>query len=356
MWGLGCGFVPQDLRKPQTPNQIVNIPAKLPAVPVAICMLAASILLLATLSGCESVDRFRGSQTAFNGDSALAYAQAQVAFGPRVPGTESHRRAGDWIVAQMRARADSVEVQSWVHVTQSGVSLPMRNIMARFRPEMTQRVLYLTHWDTRPFADSDRNLGARQRSFPGANDGASGVGLLVALAAALQKTPANVGVDLLFVDGEDYGTFEAWDDTTKNKDVLIGSQYFARTMPAAYRPIFGVVFDMIGDRALQIYQESHSVGTAPEVVSRVWAAAKELGYDKFFLPESKLAITDDHLPFIRRGLRVIDVIDIDYCSDGGVDCGSDARNLHHTLQDTIDQISARSLQIVGDVALTLVTK
>ena len=302
------------------------------------------------------MERFRGVRTAFSGDSALAFARAQVAFGPRVPGTESHRLAGDWIVAQMRARADSVEVQSWTHVTQSGVSLPMRNIVARFRPEMAQRVLYLTHWDTRPTADFDRNLGARARSFPGANDGASGVGLLVALAAALRTTPPNVGVDLLFVDGEDYGAFEAWDDTTKNRDVLIGSQYFARTMPATYRPIFGVLFDMIGDRGLQIYQETHSANAAPEVVSRVWAAAKDLGYDKYFIPEGKLAITDDHLPFIRRGLHVIDVIDIDYCSDGGVDCGQDARNLHHTLQDTIDQITARSLQIVGDVALTLVTK
>ena len=298
----------------------------------------------------------RGSRSAFSGDSALAFARVQVAFGPRVPGTESHRRAGDWIVAQMRARADSVEVQTWTHKTQAGVSLPMRNILARFRPELTTRVLYITHWDTRPTADSDRNLGAKQRSFDAANDGASGVGLFVALAAALRKTAPAVGVDLLFVDGEDWGAFEDWSDTTKNKDVLIGSQYFARTMPASYTPVFGVVFDMIGDKALQIYQEGNSINAAPEVVSRVWAAAKDLGYEKAFLPEAGGPITDDHMPFLRRGLHVIDVIDIDYCSDGGTSCGNDARNLHHTAGDTMDQISAKSLQIVGDVALTLVTK
>ncbi len=319
-------------------------------------MIAATFLFAAALSACDTVDRFRGSKTDFDGDSALAYARAQVDFGPRVPGTASHRRAGDWIVAQLRARADSVEVQTWTHVTQQGVSLPMRNIIAHIRPGLEQRVLYLTHWDTRPTADSDRNLGARQRPIPGANDGASGVGLLIALADALRKTPPTMGVDLLFVDGEDYGTFEyPVDDTTKNRDVLIGSQYFARTMAATYKPVFGVLFDMIGDAGLQMYQEEHSVNAAPEVVARVWDLAKELGYEKQFIPQVKGPVTDDHVPLIRKGLRVIDVIDIDYCSDGGTDCQDD-RNLHHTMGDTIDRVSARSLQIVGDVALALVTR
>jgi Zn-dependent M28 family amino/carboxypeptidase len=302
------------------------------------------------------VDQFRGGKTAFSGDSALAYAHVQVAFGPRVPGSEAHRKAGDWIIAQMRTRADSVEIQSWTHVTQRGERLPMRNIIARIRPAESSRVLYLTHWDTRPIADSDRNLGARLRPIPGANDGASGVGLLIAIADALKKAPPSVGVDLVFVDGEDYGTFEDIADTTKNKDVMIGSQYFAKSLPATYKPMFGVLWDMIGDQHLQIYQESHSVTAAPEVVTRVWAAARELGYAKYFIPEGKGPVTDDHIPLIRKGLRVIDVIDYDYCADGSTDCGGSANNLHHTLQDTIDRISAKSLQIVGDVAVTLVTR
>lgn len=316
-------------------------------------MIAATFLLAVALSACDTVDRFRGAKTDFDGDSALAYARAQVGFGPRVPGSESHRRAGDWIVAQMRARADSVEVQTWTHVTKQGVSLPMRNIVAHIRPGLPQRVLYITHWDTRPTADADPNLGARQRPFPGANDGASGVGLLIALADALKTTPPTVGVDLLFVDGEDYGAFEhPVDDTTKNRDVLIGARHFVKTLPANYTPMFGVLFDMIGDFGLQIYQEEHSVNAAPEVVSRVWATAKELGYDKYFIPQVKGPVTDDHVPFIQRGLRVIDVVDIDYCSDGTANCS----DLHHTHGDTIDKVSAKSLQIVGDVALALVTR
>ena len=319
-------------------------------------MFAASLTLLLVFSGCDTIQRFRGAKTAFRGDSALAFAQAQVDFGPRVPGTPAHERAGDWIVARMRARADSVEVQAWTHVTRTGIELPMRNILARFRPGVAERVLYLTHWDTRPIADSDRNLGARQRPIPGANDGASGVGLLAALADALRKTPPNVGVDLLFVDGEDYATFEDWSDTTKNKDVMIGSQYFAAHLPDSYKPIFGVLFDMIGDRFLQIYQEEHSVEAAPEVVSRVWGVAKDLGYSRYFVTEVHGPVTDDHLPLIRKGLRVIDVLDIDYCLDGSTGCDPGPQNLHHTLQDTMDKISAKSLQIVGDVALTLVTR
>lgn len=335
----------------------MNIPGNLPPVPVSRCLGAIFLVaLLATSSGCDTVQRFRGPKTAFDGDSALVFTRAQVDFGPRVPGTKNHERAGDWIVAQMRDRADSVEVQRWTHVTATGIELPMRNVIARFRPQLTQRVLFLTHWDTRPTADQDRNLGARQRPIPGANDGASGVGLFVALASALRKTPPNVGVDLLFVDGEDYGTFEDWSDTTKNKDVLIGSQYFAAHIPRDYRPLYGVLFDMIGDAGLQIYQEGNSVRAAPEVVARVWETAKDLGYARYFISEVKADITDDHLPLIRKGLRVIDVGDFDYCSDGGVDCEGDARNLHHTMGDTIERVSAKSLQIVGDVALTLVTR
>lgn len=312
-------------------------------------LLVAAIILC----GAASCDRVRsGPKTAFDGQQALIYAQTQVGFGPRVPGTDGHRRAGDWIVAQMRERADTVVEQRWTHVTQRGDSLPMRNILARFRPDMEQRVLYVAHWDTRPVADNDRNLGARQMPIAGANDGASGVALLIALGDVLKKTPPSFGVDLLFVDGEDYGNF----GDPNLADVLIGSRYFADHLPSpGYRPLFGVVWDMIGDRDLNIYQEGNSVQAAPEVVQRVWQLADELGYGDYFVAEVVEPITDDHLPLIKKGLRVIDVIDIDYgppVEDGGA---RPAATYHHTTQDTIDKISARSLQIVGDVATALVT-
>jgi glutaminyl-peptide cyclotransferase len=310
------------------------------------------VSLVAVLSACELFSG-GGPRTAFNGDSALAYTRAVVAFGPRVPGTQNHRRAGDWITQMMRARADTVVEQTWTHVTKQGQQLPLRNILARFRPAEQQRILYLTHWDTRPTADNEWNLGAKRQPILGANDGGSGVGLFIALADLLKKTPPNVGVDLLFVDGEDWGDFGQYNPDAASNDVLIGSAYFANNLPSAnYRPLFGVLFDMIGDEDLNIEQEQHSIDAAPEVVSRVWQTAADLGYSKYFIPQVYGPITDDHLPLIRKGLRVINVIDIEY----GPPSGNGANpNYHHTLQDTMDKISAKSLQIVGDVATKLVT-
>jgi Zn-dependent M28 family amino/carboxypeptidase len=283
------------------------------------------------------------AQTAFSGEAALAYTRQAMNFGTRVPGSEGHRRAGDWIVAQMRERADTVIVQEWAHVTADGDTLPMRNILARFRPDAAERVLYLTHWDTRPVSESDSDPDRRQLPLPGANDGTSGIGLFLALGDVLKRTPPSVGVDILFVDGEDYGNFD------ENEDVFIGSRYFANNLPSpGYRPIFGVLWDMIADRELNIYQEPNSVDAAPEVVSRVWETARKLGYDQYFIPQrGGVAINDDHIPLIEKGLRVIDVIDFDY---------GPGNAYHHTQQDTIDKLSARSFQIVGDVATALVTR
>ena len=294
-----------------------------------------TVLALATaLSACETAESF-APKTAFSGARAMEYVRTQLDFGPRVPGTEPHRRTGDWIVEQMRQRADTVIVQSFSHVTSRGDTLPMRNILARIKPGETQRVLYVAHWDTRPISDRASNPADRATPVPGANDGASGVALLMAVADVLKNTPPTWGVDLLFVDGEDYGDF------TAGRDVLIGSKYFAQHLPAPdYRPLFGIVWDMIGDANLGIYQEGHSVRRAPEIVSRVWQTAADLGYTGYFVPRVGESITDDHLPLLDAGLRVIDVIDIEFTA-------------HHTPFDTIDKVSERTLQVVGDVAVRL---
>jgi len=305
---------------------------------------------LTLVSACDKLPFPSRAKTAFNGDSAYAYTGAQVAFGPRVPGTAGAVKAGDWIVAMMKKRADTVIEQRWMHKTLNGDSIPLRNILARFRPNATQRVLYITHWDTRPFADSDPVLGNRTTPILGANDGAAGVGLFVALGDALKKTPPTIGVDLLFVDGEDYG--KSFDPPFS--DVLLGSQYFVDHLPSPdYKPMYGVLWDMIADADLNILVEAKSVAAAPEVVSRVWKKAADLGYSKYFIQLGGESITDDHVPFIEHGFRVIDVIDINY---GPLDAnGQSSPSYHHTLGDTMEHISAKSLQIVGDVALSLIT-
>jgi Zn-dependent M28 family amino/carboxypeptidase len=289
---------------------------------------------LVLLAACEREGGVAASP--FDGERALAYVRTFMEFGPRVPGSEAHRRAGDWITAQMRQRADTVIEQRWTHVTAKGDSLPLRNVLARYRPQATERLLYVTHWDSRPVSEMASDPKRRTLPVPGANDGGSGIGLFLALGDLLKKSPPAMGVDLLFVDGEDYGEFGP-----PEVDVLLGALYFAEHLPSAdYRPLFGVLWDMIGDADLQIYQEENSVEGAPEVVSRVWEAANAMGYSQYFRPQARSPITDDHVPLLRKGLRVIDVIDIDY-------------QYHHTPEDTIDKISARSLKIVGDVAWRL---
>ena len=279
------------------------------------------------------------TSTGFSGTAAYNYAKAQVDFGPRVPGSPAAKRAGDWIIQQMRTRADTVIVQSFPYTTADGKKLALRNILARFRPELPERVLYLTHWDSRPISESAATDAERKMPVPGANDGASGVGLFVALGDALKKTKPNVGVDLLFTDGEDYGQFGP-----PEVDVLIGSKYFAAHPPSpGYKPLYGVLWDMIGDKDLRIPYEMNSFQQAPEVVSRVWQTAADLGYGDTFVQESGGLVIDDHIPLLNSGMRVIDVIDLDYPP-------------HHTPHDTMDKISATSLAKVGDVATALVTR
>jgi Predicted aminopeptidases len=255
------------------------------------------------------------------------------------------KAAGDWIIAEMKKRADTVIVQSFDYKTASGKVIPMRNIIARFRPQLADRILYVTHWDSRPTSTGrccspEATTEAEKNTpVPGANDGASGVGMFVALGDVLKKSKPNVGVDLLFTDGEDYGDFGP-----PEVDVLVGAKYFAAHLPSPdYRPLFGILWDMIGDKDLNLPQEGYSINRAPEVVQRVWDLAAELGHADVFVPQAQGGITDDHIPLLDAGLRVIDVIDLDYPP-------------HHTPQDTMDKISAKSLGDVGDVAAALILR
>jgi glutaminyl-peptide cyclotransferase len=272
----------------------------------------------------------------YDGAAAFGYLERQVAFGPRIPGTPAHERTGAWLDTLLRARADTVVVQAWAHRTAGGKDLLMRNFLARFRPEATERVLFLAHWDTRPISDGP-NSRAPKAPVPGANDGASGVALLLGVADALKRQPPAVGVDLLFVDGEDYGRF------ADSVDVLIGSTYYAAHQPAGPRPRYAVLFDLIADRDLQVYQEGNSLVGAPDVVEQIWGIATSLGYGRYFIASPKYTLIDDHLELQKAGIRAIDVVDFDYPS-------------WHTPDDTIDKVSAQSLQVVGDVAMAILRR
>jgi hypothetical protein len=275
----------------------------------------------------------------FDGAAAFRYVEAQLGFGPRIPGSPGHARMADWLDSLSRARADTVVVQRWTHVTRQGDSLPMVNVLARFNPQATTRLLFLAHWDTRPRADAYGSLDPKAPVM-GANDGASGVAVLLAMADALRKAPPGIGVDLLYVDGEDYGSFNEGED----QDVLIGSRYYAAHLPPGPAPAFAVLLDMIGDKDLRIPTEGYSVSAAPAAVEAVWSVAERLGYGNVFVREEGIPLTDDHIPLQQVGIRAIDLIDFSYGPDNA---------WHHTTLDTIDKVSAASLQVVGDVMMAV---
>ncbi len=284
--------------------------------------------IMLVLAACRN-----GAPSEFDGAAALGHVETQLSFGPRVSGTTEAREMGDWLDSLLRTHADTVVVQKWDHVTRRGDTLSLRNFIARFRPEDSPRILFLAHWDTRPTADGPASQNTAL-PVPGANDGASGVAVLLGIAEALRKVPPSVGVDLLFVDGEDYGIFP-------DQDVLLGSAYYAGSPLPGPKPLFAVLLDMVGDKDLQIYQEGNSMAGAPEVVSLVWNAARDLGYGDVFRRSTRHTLTDDHVPLLDAGFRAIDVIDFDYPS-------------WHTPEDTGDKVSARSLQVVGDVMMGVV--
>jgi hypothetical protein len=275
----------------------------------------------------------------FEGKGAFGYIERQLEFGPRVPGTEAHAKMAAWLDSTARTKADSVITQRWTHVTGKGDSLPLQNVIARFNPAAEKRILFLAHWDTRPTADSKTSTDSTAPVM-GANDGASGVALLLGVADILKRAPPrpDLGVDLLFTDGEDYADF-----TETPNDVLIGSRYYAAHQPPGPKPLYAVLFDLVADKDLQIYQEGNSVTGAPEVVNLVWEVARDLGYGRVFVDSPKHALIDDHLELQKAGIRAIDVVDFDYPA-------------WHTPHDTIDKVSPESLQIVGDVAMGLVRR
>jgi glutaminyl-peptide cyclotransferase len=270
----------------------------------------------------------------FNGKQALGYVVTQVGFGPRIPGTPGHAAEAHWLDSMARTRADSVTVQRWWYRNAAGDSVEMVNVLAQFNVKATRRILYLAHWDSKPTADRDATN--KKAPMPGADDGGSGVAVLLGVADALKKTPPAVGVDLLFVDGEDYGDFGP-----PKVDVLVGASYYA-THQVAAKPAFAVLWDMVGHKDLRIPVEQFSQVAAPEVVERVWGTAQAMGYGAIFTGTIG-GITDDHIPLIDAGIPTVDVIDLSY-------------PFWHTTQDTPDKESAESLETVGNVAVGVIRR
>lgn len=267
-------------------------------------------------------------------NSALAFAQLkkQCDFGPRVPGSPAHQHCRDWLVTALRGYADQVTTQDFIHTFGSPrQSARASNIIANFQPQKGERILLCAHWDSRPWADQDPDPKNHSKPILGANDGASGVAVLLEIARLLKQKPPRCGVDIVLFDAEDQGM--EGDERSYAK----GAQHFARAVVPSFHPRFGILLDMIGDADLTIYQEQNSLHYARAVVDKVWEAAGRSGVTEF-VARPGYAVFDDHLPLLERGIPCIDLIDFDYPH-------------WHTLADTPDKCSPASLEKVGRVLL-----
>lgn len=304
-----------------------------------------ALLLLPLVVGCselggEATARVlpaRVDRPAFDGAAAHELLRRQVEFGPRVPGTEGHARQLEWMREWLSARADTVIEQPFTHVTETGDTLRLTNLLARFQPRERDRVLLLAHWDTRPRADQSPDPVAAAAPVPGANDGASGTAVLLHLAELLRRQTAPIGVDILLVDGEDYGP--------TSEDMFLGSRFFAANVAPDDRPLYGVLLDMVADADPRFPVEGYSAEYAPEVVQRVWGVARDLGYSDLFPNVAGGYVSDDHLPLNEAGIRTVNVIDFDY---------GPGNAYWHTPLDVPANTSPETLGVVGEVMAELI--
>jgi glutaminyl-peptide cyclotransferase len=282
--------------------------------------------LFSVLYGCVSPPPMK-----FDGTRAFALLQEQCDFGPRFPGSEGHAKTRQYLLDKLLEQTVFVKTQNFIHPAQN-VEMQMTNIIASFHPDKKKRVLLCAHWDTRPFADKDPDSTLRKHPVPGANDGASGVAVLLEVARIISLREPSWGVDIVFFDAEDGG------EEGDLPGYCLGSTHFAGNL-GDYRPEFGILLDMIGDKELTVYKEGYSYSYATRYVELIWSKAKGLGLS-CFKDSVKHTVYDDHVPLLNAGIPTIDLIDFDY-------------PYWHTTSDTPDKCSPESLQKIGDLILEI---
>ena len=304
----------------------------------------------------------------FDGELALKLIQKQCDFGPRVVGTPAHQKCQEFIATEMKKYADEVVTQDFKYR-----NMPLSNVAGVFYPKGSKEpsvspIVILAHWDSRPIADGPNSEESRKNPpylfgtggwnrknpLPAANDGASGVAVILELARILKEQKPNVGVILLCVDGEDYGDFRATGPNGEEGDgVLLGSRYFAenfRKTKSFGQPTFGILLDMVGAKNLVLPREMVSDQFAANINEKVFAIAQSLGYKETFRYEDTQQVEDDHVPLNKAGIPTIDLIHplpfSEYETKG--------YRYWHTVQDTPDKCSAKSLKIVGETVAEVI--
>lgn len=289
----------------------------------------------------------------FDADSAYAFVEAQVKFGPRVPGSDEHRACGDYLENKLKSYGAEVVSQQVELVAYDGTKLPARNIVGQFQPQKNKRIMLCAHWDSRPWADADPDASKHRTPILGANDGASGVGVLLEIARLLAVTPTEVGIDIIFFDAEDYGTHNADDDPTRESmdhSWALGSQYWSRRPHKSdYNARYGILLDLVGAPGSTFYQEGISMAYAGSVVEKIWDVAHKIGHAKYFVKENGGYVTDDHY-YVNEflGLPCVDIINYDKNSENGFG------KYHHTIKDDMDWIDRESLRAVGETVVAVI--
>lgn len=258
----------------------------------------------------------RSANQTFDGDRAFHDVEYQVSLGARTPGSQAHRQAQSWIINELEKAGWETTTQNLEYMGQ-----PIRNIIAS-RGSGRPWVILGAHYDSRFLADQDPKIENRALPVPGANDGASGVAVLLELARTLPQKPP-LKISLVFFDAEDNGRIPGW-------EWIMGSTAFVNSLED--KPDMAVILDMVGDADLNLHFERNS---DPNISEEIWQIAQDLGYGDSFIPSVKYSILDDHTPFLQAGIPAVDVIDFDY-------------PYWHTIEDTPDKVSPESLKAVGD--------
>ncbi|RAJ85588.1 peptidase M28-like protein [Chitinophaga dinghuensis] len=292
-------------------------------------------------TGASKVDKIEAPVPAFSADSAYAYTAMQVSFGPRIPNTPAQTKCADWLISSLKKWADTVYVQRTTVIGPKGEKLPCINIIGSFNPAAKQRVLLLAHWDTRPRADED--AFDKTKKLDGADDGASGVAVLLEAARHFHAQKPDAGVDILLVDVEDYG------DPANDNSFCLGTQYWAKNPHVpGYTANYGILLDMVGGRGSQFYMEQASKQYAPGPMKMFWDAANKIGFSDIFRYEDYGAyITDDHIPV--NTIAKIPTFDVLAWQANG------HFPAHwHTTNDNMTVIDKRTLQAVGQTILQVI--
>ena len=292
---------------------------------------------------------------AFSGDSAYWFVKAQCDFGPRVPGTDAHSKCAAWIAETLEDYADTVYIQDFMTRLYDGKTIEGRNIIGSFNPLAKKRIIVAAHWDSRPYADNDPDENNWHKPIDGANDGASGCGVMLEMARVMKtgRIDDNLGVDLIFFDLEDYGS-PKWADESMHDDLSwgLGSQYWSkRPHISGYKAYFGILLDMVGAGNPRFPKEYYSQRDAAWVLNKVWRTAREMGYTQNFINEIGDPINDDHVYITHyAGIPTIDIIHL----SGDENRTSCFYPYWHTVGDNISQIEKSTLQMVGNVLFKVI--